>query len=374
MKIPIPRLLAYVLFLLAITSACKKDSKSTVTDDPTWPKDSVRTVVQGLSFPWEILWGPDDHIWMTERGGRISRVEPKTGELKVLLTLPDVKTNGEGGLLGMVLHPAFSSQPYVYVVYNYDKAGVYKEKVVRYTYGNNTLSAPLVILDNLNASGIHNGSRLLITAAPDLKLFISTGDAAVAANAQNTAIPSGKILRVNLDGSIPVDNPFANNPVWSYGHRNPQGLVLANGVMYASEHGPDIEDEVNIIERQRNYGWPNVNGPCDQPAEQVFCNANNVKPPIWSSGNSTVATSGMDYYAADRIASWKNSLLLVTLKGSRLYRLQLSADGKSVTGVQQYFANSFGRLRDVCVSPAGRVYLCTSNGGGTDKVIEISLI
>ncbi|ASZ11294.1 PQQ-dependent sugar dehydrogenase [Chitinophaga pendula] len=361
--------LAFTLFLLAMLTACKKDSKSTVMDDPTWPTDSIRTVVQGLAYPWEILWGPDDHIWMTERGGRISRVDPKTGTVRVLLTVADVKRTGEGGLLGMALHPSFSSQPYVYVVYNYDQSGVYKEKVVRYTYANNVLTAPQLLLDNLNASGIHNGSRLLISA--DQKLYISTGDASRQSDAQNTQVANGKILRINLDGTIPVDNPFPGNPVWSYGHRNPQGLVLANGVLYAAEHGPDIEDEVNIIERQRNYGWPTVNGPCDQPAEMAFCNANNVKAPIWSSGGSTVAPSGMDYYGSDRIGRWKQSLLLVTLKGSRLYQLQLSADGRQVSSVQTYFVNTFGRLRDVCVSPAGRVYLCTSNGSN-DKLIEVS--
>ncbi|HEY0611612.1 MAG TPA: PQQ-dependent sugar dehydrogenase [Chitinophaga sp.] len=363
-------LLACLLALYTTGMSCKKDSKPS-NGDENWPADSVRVVAAQLSFPWEIIWGPDNHIWMTERGGRISRIEPKSGDVQELLTIGEVESNGEGGLLGMALHPSFSQQPYVYVVYNYDRNGDYREKVVRYTYGNNTLSNPQVLLDNINASGIHNGSRLLIS--PDNKLWITTGDASNAQNAQNTAIPNGKVLRINLDGSIPSDNPFSGNPVWSYGHRNPQGLVLVNDKMYASEHGPNIEDEVNIIEKQRNYGWPTVNGPCDEGGETAFCTQHNVKTPIWSSGNSTVATAGMDYYNHDRIPQWSNSLLLTTLKSQRLYQLQLSSDGQGVASSRTWFNNAFGRLRDVCISPAGRVYLCTSNGNN-DKVIEISAL
>ena len=111
---------------------------------------------------------------------------------------------------------------------------------------------------------------------------------------------------------------YTGSPVWSFGHRNPQGLVVVNGKMYTSEHGPNIEDEINIIEKNRNYGWPTVNGPCDQPAEITFCTANNVKEPVWSSGSSTIAVSGLDYYNNNRIAAWQNSLLMCTLKDASL--------------------------------------------------------
>lgn len=359
--------LTALLAIYATGMSCKKDSKP--KEDENWPADSIRIVAAQLSHPWEITWGPDNHIWMTERSGRISRIEPKSGAIQELLTISEVESRGEGGLLGMALHPSFAQQPYVYIVYNYDRNGNYREKVVRYTYANNSLSSPQVLLDNINAAGIHNGSRLLISS--DNKLWITTGDASNAQDAQNTRLPNGKVLRINLDGSIPADNPFPGSPVWSYGHRNQQGLVLVNGTLYASEHGPNIEDEVNIIEKQRNYGWPAVNGPCDEGGESSFCTQNNVKTPIWSSGGSTVATSGMDYYNNERIPQWTNSLLLTTLKSQRLYQLQLSSDGQRVTGSRTWFNNAYGRLRDVCVSPAGRVYICTSNGNN-DKVIEIS--
>lgn len=355
---------------LCLLFSCKdNDSPGNGNEDPSWPKDSVRVIVNtGISRPWEILWGPDNFIWMTERIGRISRVNPLTGEVKRLLTVPDVVENGEGGLLGMVLHPNFAQTPHVFISYCYNGTGGYREKVVRYSYIDSALSAPTVIIDNIPASGIHNGSRLLIS--PDLKLWMTTGDANVKANAQSTTSLSGKVLRMNLDGSIPADNPYPNSAIWSIGHRNPQGLVMANGILYEAEHGEGVEDEVNIIEKQRNYGWPTVEGPCSSTAENIFCTANNVKEPIWSTGGGTFALSGMDYYNNDRIPQWKNSILQVSLKNTSLYQLQLSTDGRSVSGSKTYFAGVFGRLRDVCVSPAGRVYLCTDDNNG--KIIEIS--
>jgi aldose sugar dehydrogenase len=253
-------------------------------------------------------------------------------------------------------------------VYNYTNASVYREKVVRFTVTTQSLTQPTILLDNIPAANIHNGSRLVITT--DKKLIISTGDAAVPNLAQNTSSLAGKILRINLDGTIPTDNPIANNPLWSYGHRNPQGLVLAMGKMYTSEHGPNIEDEVNIIEPNRNYGWPNVNGPCDGN-ELNFCTANNIKEPIKSSGNQTLAYSGMDFYGNTRITAFNNALLLTTLKNQSLEVLTLNAAGTAVTTTTPYFKNAFGRLRDVCVAPSGRIYLCTSNGNNVDRVIEV---
>ena len=234
------------------------------------------------------------------------------------------------------------------------------------------MQAVRTLIQNIPAASNHDGSRLWITIEANPKLFMTTGDATEKNNAQNTASLSGKVLRFNLDGSIPADNPFHNSPVWSFGHRNQQGLVVVNGIMYASEHGPNIEDEVNIIEKKRNYGWPIVNGPCDQVDELTFCSANNVKEPIWSSGNSTLAVCGLDYYNNNRIPVWQNCLLMLTLKDASLRALKLSVDGRSVVSQQTFFKNKFGRLRDICVSPAGRVYLCTSNGSNGDVLIEVS--
>jgi glucose/arabinose dehydrogenase len=217
---------SFLLFFLTICSCSKSDRSS-----QNLPADIHDTVlVQNLNFPWEILWGPDNKIWMTERGGVISRVDPATGTVMPLLAIAEVQSQGEGGMLGMVLHPNFSANPYLYVAYDYIQGGNYTGKVVRYQYNGTALINPQTIIDHIHAAGIHNGCRLLIT--PDLKLFISTGDASNQSDPQNIQAVNGKILRLNLDGSIPADNPTAGNPVWTYGHRNPQGLVIANNILY----------------------------------------------------------------------------------------------------------------------------------------------
>jgi glucose/arabinose dehydrogenase len=329
-----------------------------------------RVVKEGLQFPWEIIWGNDNRIWMTERTGRISRINPENGNTEFSFMIDEVRPMGEGGLLGMALHPSFASNGFLYVVYNYDGAAGYKEKLVRYTYKNNALVDPVVFLDNIPAAGLHNGSRLWITDEASPHIFMTTGEAGDQASAQKTNTLSGKLLRLNIDGSIPSDNPFPNSPVWSYGHRNPQGLVMVNGILYASEHGAGIEDEINIIEKGRNYGWPIVLGPCNVD-EGRFCKEANVKTPLWSSGRGTIATAGLDYYSHDLIPEWKNSLLLATLKDRTLWQLQLDPTRQKVIKVSIYLRGSFGRLRDICISPHGKVYICTSNGNN-DKLIEIN--
>jgi aldose sugar dehydrogenase len=356
-----------LLLLLPITASlfCKKSD----TNNPPVPpgavevKDSV--LVEGLSFPWEILWGPDNFIWMTEKSGKVSRVNPTTGQVNVVTTIAEVVSNGEGGLLGMVLHPDFSNTPHVFVVYNYNKSGTYTEKVVRYTYNGTTLTSPQTIIDNIAAASIHNGSRLLIV---DNKILITTGDANTTSSAQTPGALNGKILRLNLDGSIPADNPVPGNPYWSWGHRNPQGLVYANGMLYSSEHGPSNDDEINIIEKGRNYGWPDVQGFCDAPGEAAFCTTNNVKEPI-KAWTPTIAVSGTDYYESDAIPQWKHSLLVATLKNTRLMQLKLDTDHKTVTETNEFFNGKYGRMRDICISPEGKVYICTSSGN--DKIIVV---
>lgn len=358
-----------LFFSLCLVAACKKKDKDPDHEpgpDSTAVELRERVLTENLSQPWEIVWGPDDFIWMTERGGRISRVNPTNGTVTPLLTITDLNAQGEGGLLGMVLHPQFNNTPHVYVAFNYTSGGPYREKIVQYTYASGSLTAPQVILENIDGDNIHNGCRLLIVGD---KLFISTGDAADQSLPQQTGSLNGKILRLNLDGSIPADNPLPNNPVWSFGHRNPQGLVYAHNRLYSSEHGPDSDDEINIIEKGGNYGWPNVKGFCEG-GEQHFCNSNNVKEPI-KAWTPTIAPSGMDYYEKDLLPQWKHSLLVATLKNSRLMQLKLNDSHDAVTETKEFFVNKYGRMRDVCIAPDGKVYICTGNGNN-DKIIEIS--
>lgn len=352
------------LFLALFIANCKKKSTE---PSATLPDVELKTkvVLSNLNNPWEILYGPDNLIWFTEKSGKISRLNPSTGQVTTLHTITDVRVNGEGGLLGMVLHPDFTNSPYVYVVYNYGTT--YREKVVRYSYAHNALNNPITLIDQIPASSIHNGSRLLISNG---KLFISTGDASDTSTPQNINSKSGKILRINLDGSIPADNPYPSNPVWSYGHRNPQGLAMVGSKLFSSEHGPDSDDEINIIEKGRNYGWPNVKGFCNETGEQSFCSSNNIAQPLiaWT---PTIAPSGLTFYNSDYIPQFKNSLLLALLKDSKLMQLKLDDAQTKIEETKNFYVNEFGRLRAITQSPEGKIYICTSNGSN-DKIIEIS--
>ena len=358
----------YAIVLIALLVpliSCKKDNGGNDEEELVDANLKTRTVTSGLADVWEMIYGTDQHIWITERSGKVSRVNPETGVKTLVFTVPDVVGRGEGGLLGMAMHPQFTTTPWVYLVYNY---GDYQEKVVRYTYASGTLTNPAIIIDQIPAGNIHNGSRLAITS--DQKLLITTGDAGVAANAQNINSLSGKVLRVNLDGSIPADNPITNNRIWSLGHRNAQGLIEANGRIYSSEHGPNNDDEINIITKGGNFGWPNVEGYCNTTNEKTFCTANNVVEPI-TTWTPTIATAGISFYNSDYIPQFKNSILLVTLKGSKLIQLKLNSTGDQVESTKDYFGSEFGRLRAICQSPEGKVYIGSSNGNN-DKIIELA--
>lgn len=326
---------------------------------------TTRIVRDSLNIPWELVYGPDDKIYFTQKNGWICRLDPVSGQIDTLYHETNTYNSGEGGMLGMALDPGFPTQPYIYVAYNYTSSGT-KERVVRYTYTGNTLGSPLTLIEDIAGSGIHNGCRLLIING---KLFITTGDASNQSLPQNLQSVNGKVLRLNLDGTIPSDNPVPGNPVWSWGHRNSQGLVYANGKLYATEHGPNDNDEVNIIEKGRNYGWPTVHGFCDLPTEITFCNDSNVVEPLiaWT---PTLAVCGLDYYNHPMFPAWQNSLLMTTLKDQDLYLLKLNSTFDSIVSTSIIINNTFQRLRDVCVAPNGKVYISTSNAGN-NKIIEI---
>jgi glucose/arabinose dehydrogenase len=342
---------------------------------------TATTVASNLDTPWEILWGPDDRIWFTERGGKVHRTDPETGETDQLLQIDEVVEVGESGLLGMALHPNFThpDSQFVYLVYTYNSSSL-TEKLVRYRYTNNQLTDPVTLLDGIPAASTHDGSRVIIT--PERKIMFTTGDAQNTSLSQNTGSLAGKVLRLNLDGSIPGDNPIADSPIWSIGHRNPQGLVqVPDGTIYSSEHGPANDDEINIIQRNANYGWPNVQGFCDLSTEQSFCVSNNITEPViaWT---PTLAVAGIDYYDHEAIPEWRHAILLATLKEDDFRVLKLNAAGDAVVEETVYLNNEYGRLRDICVSPAGDIYFSTSNRDGRandgfpaaqdDRIIRLS--
>jgi aldose sugar dehydrogenase len=337
------------------------------------PTGNNRTVINTLSVPWEILWGPDNFIWTTERNGRISRINPETGSQTVIHTVSNVYQVGDAGLLGMVLHPSFPTQPYLYTMYTQSNNNSARGRVVRFTYSNNTLTNETVLLDNIPASSTHNGSRLLIQ---NNFLYVTTGDAGNTSLSQNRSSLAGKILRMNIDGSIPADNPFPNSYIWSYGHRNAQGLLLhSNGNIYSSEHGPTSDDEFNLICKGDNYGWPEILGVTDNQNEQNFASANPVSDPIsfWA---TPIAPSDIVYYTSSKIPTLQNKILMTVLKDQMMVALTLSSDGKTVTNREVLLQNQFGRLRDICVSPDGRIFIATNgpsfSSSSNHSIIELT--
>lgn len=356
-------------YLIAILSlsflfGCQSSAPSLDTKAETYfTLDSttvgMNTIATGLEVPWEIVWGPDNWLWMTEQKGIISKLNPRTGEKIAMLKLQDVYLRTTPGLLGMDIHPDQKNFPYIFFLYNSRKED---DRIilnlVRYTVGQDTLSEPELLLEIPGAKG-HNGSRL--TVSPGGKVMVATGEAGNAEEAQNIHSLGGKILRLNVDGSIPEDNPFSDSPVWAWGYRNQQGLTYSDrGMLYTSEHGEATDDEINLIQKGKNYGWPDVEGFCDTPDEKEVCADSTIAEPL-KAWTPTIAPAGIDYYGSDNIPEWKNSLILTTLKDATLHILPLSPEGTAVGRGQLYLEKIFGRLRDVSVSPEGDVYIATSN-------------
>ncbi|MCX6184611.1 MAG: PQQ-dependent sugar dehydrogenase [Flavobacterium sp.] len=346
-----------LLLIFMLSLAIQSQSQTNINIGSTTVE--VETIYTGLDIPWEIIYGPDGYIWTTERKGIISRIDPVAQTKTVILNIvSSVYQNSESGMLGMALHPNFAANPEVFVAYTYGTFSNLKEKLVKYTYNGTSLVNPVVILDNIIGNTTHNGSRLLIL--PDNTLLFSTGDAQNQLFPQDITELNGKLLRINLDGTIPADNPIAGNPVYSFGHRNVQGLLLhPNGKIYMSEHGASTDDEFQIAESGRNFGWPNVEGFCNTSNEQSFCTANNVKEPLlaWT---PTIAPSDLVYYENAAFPEFNNKVLMTVLKDKKLIAMQLDATGNSVLSQTHYLTNLYGRLRDICVGAQKEIYLATN--------------
>lgn len=366
-------MLASALLGVALVATC-----ATTNSPASTGGDFVETVLtRELDTPWDMEWGPDGVIWVSERNGRISRVDLNSGVRTTAGAVPDVYESGEGGLMGIALHPDFAHQPFVYAMHTYRAPTGTRNRLVRMRWDGQVLGASEVLFDGIPGGGIHNGARIAI--GPDQLLYISTGEAGNSSLAQDTTSLGGKILRLTMDGKPAPGNPFGS-AIWSFGHRNSQGLVFhpTTGVLYSTEHGPSDNDEVNIIQAGRNYGWPSVRGMCDDSSEQTFCQQHNVVEPL-TTWTPTVAISGTDLYLSNRIPSFQNALLATSLNGSSLWRMTLSADGKRITSRERLLDGTYGRLRDVLVAANGDVYICTSNRDGRglardgdDRIIRLS--
>jgi len=320
--------------------------------------NDIEIVAEKLNIPWEIAFLPSGELLVTERAGKLLKIGKET---QTIAEIKGVSHIGEGGLLGMALDPKFSDNNFIYL---YSTTGVksdLKNRVERYRLNGEELLDPKVILDGIKGSSNHDGGR--ISFGPDGLLYITTGDAEEPKLAQDKNSLNGKILRIKNDGGIPEDNPFGN-AVYSMGHRNPQGIAWdKNGNLWETEHGPSGaqtgNDEVNMITKGGNYGWPDVKGQITKDG---------MIPPVIESGKSdTWAPSGM-VIAGD-------TLFFAGLRGEALYELDTSS-----LRLTSNFKSQYGRLRTVSSDKEGNLYIVTSNKdgrgkpkNGDDKIIKIPL-
>ena len=325
-------------------------------------------VAENLSIPWGMEISDEGKIYFTERSGAIRVIE--NGELveePLMIFQSPFISQGEGGLMGIALDPDFSENHYMYVMHSYMENGQIYNRVVRVVEENNKAYLDQVILDEIPGGRSHNGGRLKI--GPDQKLYITTGDAGNPQLSQDLTSTAGKILRIELDGSIPEDNPFPNSPIYSFGHRNPQGLAWnPNGLLYASEHGQIGNDEINIIQPGGNYGWPLVQG--DGRLETI-----EGQSPLIHSGQNTWAPSGIAFIDQEQ---WPGILLVAALAGEQLLSIGLDEEGTQVREAESWLENVYGRLREVIQAEDGSIYLATSNmdgrgepRSGDDKIIHL---
>lgn len=316
----------------------------------------VEEVATGLDTPWELAFAPDGRIFITERPGRLRVVENGQLRAEAVAPVPDVAEQGEGGLLGLALAPDFASSGNLYVYHTYRADGT-KNRVVRYTLtdraGARGLGGQRIILDNIPGASNHNGGR--IGFGPDGKLYVCNGDASNTALSQDRASLAGKILRLEPDGAIPADNPFPGSPVYSYGHRNPQGLAWQpdTGQLYATEHGSSANDEVNRIVAGGNYGWPTVTGTQNQPEF--------VAPIMVSGANNTWAPSGATFVRANTFPQLRGSLLFAGLRSTTLWQLTM---GGATPQLNPLLEDQYGRLRAIAEGPDGNLYVLTSSQDG----------
>ena len=429
------------LVALAVMSAALIAAQGPEKITRSTERFQMRVVATGLDSPWEIAWGPDERLWVTERvARRVVRVNPSDGSKEVLLTLPEVHSSVlQDGLLGLALHPDLlrgTGSEYVYLAFTYDEAPgaevVPRLTIRRYRFdrAKGALVDPVPVLAGLPAHDDHVGGRL--TIGPDRMLYLTVGDqgsnfgqnrcrpnraqdlpTAADVSSRNWSAYAGKILRIALDGSIPPDNPVINGTrshVFSYGHRNPLGLVFGpGGRLYETEHGPDTDDEVNLIEGGRNYGWPAVAGFKDDKA-YVYANwsasspepcaslpGRGATPPsvpsqmesAWNhpqfmpplrtlftfdtaaaarqAGGGTIAPGGLDVHTSrNGVPGWNDSLLVLSLLKGVVYRVPLASGGRAVQEPPVEVFKTTNRYRDIAVHPTQRTfYLATDPTGRT---------
>lgn len=321
---------------------------------PATPTASAQTIADGLQVPWSIAFLPGGDALVSERNtGRILRIPAAGGTPAEVMRIPGVATDtAEGGLLGLAVPTPYDGMVYAYYTTRTDN------RLVRFTLGGPV--QPL--LTGLRRGTIHNGGR--IAFGPDGKLYAGVGETGDRGLAQDRSALNGKILRIEPDGAVPTDNPFPGSPVWTYGHRNVQGMAWDSaGRMWATEFGQDRFDEVNLIEPGRNYGWPDVEGVADTAGGRY---------------TNPVVVWPTDQASPSGAAILGDTLYVGALRGQRLWPVRL--DGTTATAGTPLLHNTYGRIRAVTAAPDGRLWISTSNRDGRgsphrgdDRIIALTV-
>ncbi|WP_233711105.1 PQQ-dependent sugar dehydrogenase [Lederbergia citrisecunda] len=349
-------LLFFVILFLTACSEKDHDNQSFPEgeEQPTIGNKSDLVLAENLEVPWTIT-HKNDTFYISERHGTITSIHEPSGETQKFPVNLQKKlfTGGEGGFLGIELIPDTNIEAFAY--HTYEENGSIYNRVIRIVKEKDAWRETEVLIENIPGAKIHNGGRIKI--GPDNKLYITTGDAAVPESSQNAEILSGKILRLEFDGSIPIDNLIKGSPTYSYGHRNPQGLAWTeNGQLYETEHGQSAHDEINMISPGKNYGWPLIQG--DEQKE-------GMESPIYHTNENTWAPSGVAYQ--------NGKLYISSLRGEavRVFDLELKEASVLIEG--------YGRIRDVYIDGKS-LYFITNNtdGRGTsaendDRIIKIEM-
>lgn len=340
------------IVLLAVLIGCKQVAKQ----DSSMRIGEQGVVLEDLDTPWAIDFLPDGRMIFTERPGRISVFDGATKKIVAEINVTEVS---ESGLLGIAIDQEFEKNNHVYLYYTHEKE-MMVNRVSRFTLKDDQLRDEVILIDDIPSAQFHDGGR--IKFGPDGKLYITTGDATNPSSAQNLQSLAGKILRMNKDGSVPQDNPFGNY-VFSYGHRNPQGLAWQQKTkqLFSSEHGQSKNDEINIIERGQNYGWPNdCTSPTDEAVQPVRCYT-----------EFTLAPSGIDFLG--------NVLYVAGLRGTQVRKIVFNGELNAILKEEELL-DDLGRIRDVVVHQ-GYLYVATNNRdgrgiprSGDDKIIQVKVL
>lgn len=361
-----------IIFSLLVLLSCSKpepQNNSTKKDPPKVSETNdnrsddykIEVFAENLTVPWSIAWTDKDRMLLNERTGKIRIIQNGKLQDAPLLEVKEVSVGSEEGLMGLAIDPNYAENKYIYISYAYGRGDNLSIKVVRYKDNGNSVSDELILIDKLPGAKNHAGCRLRF--GPDGKLYITTGDATDREIAQDLKNMGGKILRLNSDGSIPSDNPWTNSPVWSYGHRNPQGIDFYPGtsILWETEHGPSGfdgpggGDEVNVIVKGNNYGWPIVShdGHKDGMIDPVL-----VYTP------AEAPASGM-FYKSGVISQFKNNFFFGCLRGRGIIRVIVDEkDPTKVVSQSKMSDVDYGRIREIAEGPDGAIYFSTSNKDG----------